>query len=68
MTTQLHSHYIFVEGLRLSHECSLVGTPVSMSPHGPRLVNSVSFLVVSLTSLAPSILPTPLPRDFLSST
>ena len=33
-----------------------------MSPHGPRLVDSVDLLVVSLTLLALSILPPTLPQ------
>lgn len=60
MKTQLNNCYICVEGLGLSHSCCLVGSSVSMSPHKPRLVDSVDFLVVSLTPLAPSIFPPPL--------
>lgn len=37
--------------------CSLVSDLVAVSPHGPRLVDAVGFLVVSLNPLPPSILP-----------
>ena len=47
--------------------CSLVGGLVSVSPHWPMLADSVGLLVVSLTPLAPLILPTILPKDSLSS-
>jgi hypothetical protein len=43
------------------------GLSVSVSPYGPSLVDFVSFLVVSLTSLALSILPPALPKYSLSS-
>jgi hypothetical protein len=67
MKTKLHISYICVGGLNASHAFSLVGGSVSVSPCGPRSVDSVGFLVVSLTSLAPSILHPSLPQDSLSS-
>ena len=57
-----------VEGLPPSHACSLVGSLVSVGPYGPRLVDPVGFLVMSLTPLDPSILPLPLLQDSTSST
>ena len=46
-----------------SYDCSLVCGPVSVSHHGLRLVSSVGFLVVSLTSVVPSNLAHPLSQD-----
>ena len=46
MKTELHNSYIYAEGL-----CS-----VSVSPYGPRLVDFVGFLVMSLTPLVLTIL------------
>jgi hypothetical protein len=63
MKTKLHICYICVGNLGPPHACSLVVDSVSVSPHGPRLVDSVGFLVVSLTSLAPSNLCPPLLQD-----
>ena len=40
-----------------SYTGSLVGGSASVSPYEPRLVDSVGLLVVSLTPLAPMILP-----------
>jgi hypothetical protein len=37
-----------------------LGSSVSVAPYEPRLVDSVGFLVVSLISLAPSILGHPI--------
>ena len=51
---------IYAENLGLAHACALVGGSVSMSLYEPRLVDSVSFFVVSLTLLAPTILPSSL--------
>lgn len=48
--------------------CSLVGGSVSLSPYGPKLVDSVGVLVVFLTSLASLILPPHLPQNSVSST
>jgi hypothetical protein len=45
--------YKCVGGLGPAHTCSLVGGLVFVSPHQPRLVDSVGLLVVSLT-LPPS--------------
>jgi hypothetical protein len=52
MKTQLYSCYICAEVLGPSHACSLVGGSVSVGPYGPRLVDSVGFLMVSLAPLA----------------
>ena len=62
MKSKLHICFICAEGLGLSHACSLVGSLVSVSFHGFRVVDSVDYLVMSLTSLAPSILPPLFPR------
>ena len=43
--------YICKGGLGPFPACSLDGGSISVSPYGFRLVDSVSFLVVSLTSL-----------------
>ena len=67
METKLHICYICAEGLGPAPACSLVGGSGSVSPHGPRLLDPLGLLVVSLTSLAPSILPLFLPQDSLSS-
>ena len=56
MKTKLHICYLHVGGLGLAHTCSLIGGLVSVSPLGPRLVDSVDFFVVFLTPLTPSIL------------
>jgi len=45
MKTKLHIWYICVGGLGPSHECSLVYSAVSVSPYGPRLMDSVGFLM-----------------------
>jgi hypothetical protein len=44
-------------GLGLADTCYLVGGSVSVSPHGPRLVDSIGLLVVSMTPSADLILP-----------
>jgi hypothetical protein len=66
----MHNSYICAKGLGPSHVCSHVGSSVSMSNYGPKLVDFIGFRVVTLTpvALAPSILPTPPPMDFPSST
>jgi hypothetical protein len=46
--------------LHMCRGCSLVGVLVSVSSYRHRLVDSVDFLVMSLTPLVPSILPPPL--------
>jgi hypothetical protein len=56
MKTKLHNCNICAEGLYQSHACSLVGSSVSVSPYGPKLVDSLCFLMVSLAPLAPTIL------------
>lgn len=56
MRTKLYICYIRIGRLGLSYACSLVGGLVSVSLYVPRLVDSVGFLVVSLTSMALSVL------------
>jgi hypothetical protein len=68
MKTKPHICYICAEDLGLSRGCSLLTGSVSVSPYEPRLVDSVGFLALSLTSLAPLILLPHLPQDSLSST
>lgn len=63
MKTQLHNCYIYAEDLDPSCACSLVGISLSVSGYGPRLVNSVGFVAVSLALLAPLTLPPCLPQD-----
>ena len=50
MKTKLCISYICIGSLGLSHAHSLIGGAVSVSPYGPRLVDSVGFPVMSLTS------------------
>ena len=57
MKTKLHICYICVGGLGSVHTHSLVGSLVSESPQGCRLVDSVGLFVESLSSLSPLILP-----------
>lgn len=52
--------YMYAEGLDQSHAGFLVGS-VSVSPYEPRLVDFVDFLVLSLTPLTATILPSSLP-------
>lgn len=47
----------------LSCTCSLVGSSASRSPCGPRLDDSVDFLMASFTSQASSNLPPTPPQD-----
>lgn len=63
MKNQLRNCYVCAEGLGPSYTCSLIGSLVSAGPYRHRLVDSVSFLVVSLNPLDPSILPPHLPQD-----
>ena len=59
MKTKVHIYYKCVEGLGLATACFLIGSSVSVSLHGPRIVDYVGLLVVSLASLASSnLLPT----------
>ena len=58
MKTKLHNCYIYAEGLGQSCIYPLVGGYVSMNPYGPRLVDSVGFIMVSLTPV--SCNPSPL--------
>ena len=66
MKTKLHICYICVGGIGLFYSCSVASDSVSVSPYGSRLVDFVGLVVVTLTSLAPLILP--LPQDSPSST
>ena len=65
--TKLHIGYINVGGLGLAHVCSLFSGSVSLSPYGPRLVGSVSLIVVFLAPLAPFIFLPTLPQDSMTS-
>jgi hypothetical protein len=60
MKTNLHICYLYIGDI--AHVSSLVGGSVSVSPHVPRLVDSVG-PVVYLTHLVRSILPTTLLQD-----
>ena len=55
MKTRLHICYKYIGALGADHACSLVDGSVYVSPHGPRLIESVS-LVLSLTPQASLIL------------
>ena len=57
MNIKSHTCYIWVEILDPFHACILIDGPVSVSPYGPSLVDSIGFLVVPMTALAPLILP-----------
>jgi hypothetical protein len=61
MRTKLYICYISIGSLGPYHVCSLIGGSVSGNPFGPKLIDFVGFLMVSLTSLAL------LPQDPLSS-
>ena len=52
--TKLHNDYMCVEGLGSSMHVLWLVVQSLWAPLGPRLVDSVGFLVVSLTPLAPS--------------
>ena len=54
--TILHNCNICAGGLGKLCEGFLVCSSVSVSNYGPKLIDSVGFLVVSLTPLAPTIL------------
>ena len=54
---QATHHSIYAEGLGQAHAGSLLSGSVSVTPYELRLVVSVCFIVVSLTPLAPTILP-----------
>ena len=53
---KLHTCYKCVRGLDPAPACSLVDGSVSVSTHGPRLVDRVGLLVVSLIPLVSSSL------------
>ena len=65
MKTKLHICYKCVWGGEpsLGPACSLVGGSVFVSHHGPRLVDLVEFLLVSLTTPVQSVLSPTLPQD-----
>ena len=68
MKTKLHNCNICAEGLGQSYASTLVNGSGSVGPYGLRLPDSVAFLGVFFTSLAPTILPAPLLCDSPSST
>lgn len=68
MKIQLHNSYICAESLVLTHFCSLVGSSLPVNLYEPRFIDSVGFLVVSLTPLSPPILLPHLRQDSPSST
>jgi hypothetical protein len=55
--TKLHDCNIYVGSLGHTHTGSLMVISVSLSPYEPRAVDSMDFLVVSLTCLAHTVLP-----------
>ena len=59
----MHSCYIRAEGLGSSHAYFLVNSSFSVYTYETRLVGSMDFLLVSLTPVALTILPLPLPQD-----
>ena len=63
--TTLNNFHTYSQGQ--SHAGSLVVVLVSMSFFEYRLFDSVGFLMVSLTSLAPKVLPPSVQQDYLSS-
>ena len=67
MKTKIHICYECVGGLSPALVFLVVGS-VSVSHHGPRLVDSKGLLLVSLTPLAGSILFPTLPQDSPSTT
>ena len=69
MKTKLHTCHKCVRGLGSAPACSLLGGSVSMSPHRPRVVDSVGLFMVSLTPLACSVLSITIiiPQKSLSS-
>lgn len=68
MKTKPHICYKCVRGLRPAPICSLVGGLVFVNPYEPSLVDSVGLLVVTLATLAPSVLTPILPQVSPSST
>jgi hypothetical protein len=53
----MHNCNICAEGLGQPHAYSLVGGSVSVDIYVTKIVDSVGFLVVSLTLLVPTVLP-----------
>lgn len=66
--TKLHNYYICAEDLGQSLIGFLAVSSVCVSPYGPKLVDSVFVLAVSLTILPPSLLSPPPPQDSPRST
>ena len=54
MKTKLQICSKYVEGLGPAPVCFLAGGPVSVSLHGPRLVDSVGLLVVAFVNRPPA--------------
>lgn len=68
MKTKLQNCYLCSRGSR-SIPCMLSGwNTVSLGCYQLRTVDSIAFILVSFTFLAPSVLPLPLPQDFPNST
>lgn len=65
MKSKLHN--IYAGGLVKPSAYSLVGSSVSLGLYEAWLVDSVSFLVISLNLLAPTTPPPPLTEDSLST-
>ena len=63
--TKLHNYITYTDGIGQTHKGSLIVDSVSVSLYEPRFIDPMGFLVVSLTSLAPSVLPPPLSQDSL---
>lgn len=67
LKTQLQNCYICAKGLQEFHTCSLVVISNFVSPCWTRLVDSVGFLVINVSPLTTTILPSTLLQDFPSS-
>jgi hypothetical protein len=67
MKTKQLIFYIYAGGLSPAHVCSMVGSSVSGSHYGSRLIDSICVLVESLSHLGPLFLLPTLPQDSLSS-
>ena len=59
------AHLLQIWEVGTDPRCSLVGGLVSVSTHGPKLVESLGLLVVSLPLLACAILSPTVPQDIL---
>ena len=65
--SKLNMCYICVGDIVPVYPCPSVDGSVSVNPHDPMLVSPVGFLVIFLTSPAPSVLSLSLPQDSLHS-